>query len=179
MKLVLCTNCHDIFKLAYEERCCECGICGGIYVTDLDARYWGEHAIPIGFNNRDMVRALRAQPDGPGLGERFEAFIIPKVAPTMVKIDHEIKVREPGTPSDVHTEHCCVIHGCKYGHDTCTVVTGEHRQSGPCEECGLTLEGFNGEQQRRLLVSRWPNDASTKEVLDERIPGVAGSGSAP
>lgn len=35
---------------------------------------------------------------------------------------------------NVHTEHCCIIHGCKYG-DRCAVSTGELRQTFPCEEC--------------------------------------------
>jgi hypothetical protein len=56
--------------------------------------------------------------------------------------------------SDVHTEHCCAIHGCKYGYDDeelvagfkwedfgfknkpeCTVTTGQHSQTYPCEYC--------------------------------------------
>ena len=28
------------------------------------------------------------------------------------------------TDRDVHTEHCCVDHGCKYNSDDCTVVSG-------------------------------------------------------
>lgn len=36
---------------------------------------------------------------------------------------------------DVHTEHCCLEHGCKYGDDNCTVVTGKEPQSFPCETC--------------------------------------------
>lgn len=36
---------------------------------------------------------------------------------------------------DVHTEHCCLRHGCKYGDDKCTVTTGKERQSYPCEDC--------------------------------------------
>jgi hypothetical protein len=37
---------------------------------------------------------------------------------------------------DVHTEHCCKKHGCKYNDKTCTVTTGKKIQSDPCEECG-------------------------------------------
>jgi len=42
---------------------------------------------------------------------------------------------------DVHTEHCCAIHGCKYGKDEeCTVVIEAKKQnyvqSYPCESCG-------------------------------------------
>lgn len=40
---------------------------------------------------------------------------------------------------DVHTEHCCQIHGCKYGSWTrvseCTVKSLEKPQSFPCEFC--------------------------------------------
>lgn len=36
---------------------------------------------------------------------------------------------------DVHTEHCCAIHGCKYGDDDCSVATGRKMQSFPCETC--------------------------------------------
>lgn len=37
---------------------------------------------------------------------------------------------------DVHTEHCCSIHGCKYSDDDCPVATGKKVQSFPCEACG-------------------------------------------
>jgi len=36
---------------------------------------------------------------------------------------------------DIHTEHCCIVHGCKYGDDDCVVTTGKKRQSYPCECC--------------------------------------------
>jgi len=34
-----------------------------------------------------------------------------------------------------HRTHCCVLHGCKYGHDECPVVSGEILQEYPCEDC--------------------------------------------
>jgi mannose-6-phosphate isomerase len=37
---------------------------------------------------------------------------------------------------DVHTEHCCIFHGCKYGDNDCTVTTKLAAQSHPCEDCG-------------------------------------------
>jgi hypothetical protein len=37
---------------------------------------------------------------------------------------------------NVHTEHCCKEHGCKYGDELCPVVDGTQKQSYPCEECG-------------------------------------------
>lgn len=37
---------------------------------------------------------------------------------------------------DVHTEHCCYRHGCKYGEgDSCTVSSGLKQQSYMCEGC--------------------------------------------
>lgn len=36
---------------------------------------------------------------------------------------------------DVHTEHCCVVHGCKYMSKDCSVVQKCHPQSYPCEQC--------------------------------------------
>lgn len=37
---------------------------------------------------------------------------------------------------DIHTEHCCSLHGCKYGEDAhCSVVSGSKPQSFPCEHC--------------------------------------------
>lgn len=36
---------------------------------------------------------------------------------------------------DVHTEHCCKKHGCKYNDRTCPVETGAKLQSYPCEDC--------------------------------------------
>jgi hypothetical protein len=43
---------------------------------------------------------------------------------------------------DVHTEHCCAEHGCKYGDPACTVTTGQKPQRYPCESCGLEREGY-------------------------------------
>lgn len=42
---------------------------------------------------------------------------------------------EPEDKRDVHTEHCCLIHGCKYAYEDCTVVSEEKVQSYPCEWC--------------------------------------------
>jgi hypothetical protein len=35
----------------------------------------------------------------------------------------------------VHTEHCCLKHGCKYGDDDCPVESGAKFQSFDCEAC--------------------------------------------
>lgn len=41
---------------------------------------------------------------------------------------------------DVHTEHCCLKHGCKYGDEDCTVTTGLAPQSYDCEQCDWEKE---------------------------------------
>jgi hypothetical protein len=50
---------------------------------------------------------------------------------------------EPPAPTEyelcVHTEHCCVDHGCKYGNDECPVETGAKPQSYFCESCQLPV----------------------------------------
>jgi len=44
------------------------------------------------------------------------------------------------TEKNVHTEHCCVRHGCKYGEDdTCPVTTKQQSQSYPCEDCDTSI----------------------------------------
>lgn len=43
---------------------------------------------------------------------------------------------------DIHTEHCCQMHGCKYDDDEdCPVWTAEKHQSFMCEWCVRELEG--------------------------------------
>lgn len=42
---------------------------------------------------------------------------------------------------DVHTEHCCSKHGCKYGDKACPVATGKKKQSYPCEICHEDIGG--------------------------------------
>lgn len=49
---------------------------------------------------------------------------------------------------DVHTSHCCIRHGCKYGwrgsydynDKECTVVSGREKQEYECEYCGMERE---------------------------------------
>lgn len=35
----------------------------------------------------------------------------------------------------VHQNHCCVVHGCKYGDEDCPVVSRDVVQSYSCEDC--------------------------------------------
>ncbi len=58
---------------------------------------------------------------------------------------------------DVHTEHCCVLHGCKYGDDdVCTVVTKRATQSYVCESCDV-----NGIENMQMLLDILNNNRNT------------------
>ena len=53
--------------------------------------------------------------------------------------------REPESNRCVHTEHCCLFHGCKYGNQGCPVANGAKRQSHLCEQCTYYEAGKRGE----------------------------------
>ncbi len=46
----------------------------------------------------------------------------------------------------VHRTHCCVVHGCKYGHPECPVVFDDLKQDYVCEECS-EVEGWTTVEQ--------------------------------
>lgn len=82
MKLVLCKICQDIVRLQNEPRQCKCCESGGYYLDDIQAVYWGKDAAPLGFNNMTLVDAIHRQPNGPGVGATFVAFVIPRTCDT-------------------------------------------------------------------------------------------------
>lgn len=87
MKLLYCRLCYDVIKLDYITRWCKCRKVGGRYNADgYHAKYWGEFAVPLGFANSSLVQAILDQPEE-GMGERFEAFVIPKECPTLRRLD--------------------------------------------------------------------------------------------
>lgn len=81
MKLIFCPSCHDLFRLINEMRTCKCGLTKGRYTDELNAEISGL-AIPIGIHNPSFIKAILNRPDT-GMGERFEAFIIPKEVKTI------------------------------------------------------------------------------------------------
>jgi len=85
MKLIFCSNCKDIVRLQRELRTCKCGESSGRYINNYDAEIEG-NCIPLGFANSSLVNALKKQPQGPGQGKRFEAFVIPKVCDTIRRL---------------------------------------------------------------------------------------------
>ena len=86
MKLLYCNTCRDIVKLYRTTRTCHCGATGGHYREDgLNAIYYGP-AIPLGFANSSFRDARDNQPEF-GMGTVYNAFVIPKVCPTMELVD--------------------------------------------------------------------------------------------
>lgn len=70
--------------------------------------------------------------------EQLEAYIrgFVKGAKDRLLKSHIAKGEFEGSPKCVHTEHCCIVHGCKYRDKDCPVETGKAVQSYPCESCG-------------------------------------------
>ena len=101
MKLLLCVTCNEVFNLSHTYKECSGGHGGGRYINDLDANIWGpsDKIFCLGFANSTLVDALRAQINkgdstemmsyGGKLtpkGRRFEAFIIPDAADSVVRM---------------------------------------------------------------------------------------------
>jgi hypothetical protein len=85
MKLILCKKCHDVIKLDISPRTCKCKGCGGRYIDDLHAEYWGSDSVPLGFSNSSLVDAVSRQPES-GQGCLFTAFVIPIQCDTFKKV---------------------------------------------------------------------------------------------
>ncbi len=84
MKLIFCPECWDVVKLDVDSvRKCKCEKSSGVYLDDLNATYSGS-AVPLGFSNPSLARALRSQPDF-APGRVFDAFVIEKNCPTFIK----------------------------------------------------------------------------------------------
>ena len=81
MKLLFCKKCFDVISLIEIKRTCKCGGVGGKYIDTLNAIYFGLSAVPIGFANNTLAKAINNQPNN-GIGESFNAFVIPKNCPT-------------------------------------------------------------------------------------------------
>jgi len=82
MKLILCIKCQDVIKLQAHHRNCLCGESYGQYFEDgLNAVIKGP-CIPLGIDNKSLLRAIYTQPLD-GRGQVFEAFIIPQKCPTI------------------------------------------------------------------------------------------------
>lgn len=71
--------------------------------------------------------------------------------------------RREDAVKDVHTEHCCRFHGCKYGLADCTVEAKGALQSYPCENC-------NEEQGREIQEARFPRCGALPRDTKDHLP---------
>jgi hypothetical protein len=115
----------------------------GLWV-DSSAKYHGVDGIP---------EALVAQ------AQMMDTF-----GPSQVKlVRREITTIEVEVLSDVHTEHCCAMHGCKYGDDQeCTVFMALKPQAYACEECAYDLDEGGGWVLAHLMNEMY--DKGAKKV---------------
>lgn len=75
-----------------------------------------------------MITRVLKKIDREDVGRELEAFAAKEVDDFFgpPATTHEL---------DVHTEHCCSQHGCKYSDEDCTVTSGQKTQSHPCMDC--------------------------------------------
>lgn len=91
--------------------------------------------------------------------------------------------------------HCCVRHGCKYGHDNCPVSKGRVTQDHPCERCTYELEdagqwsgqpyaargevGYSvalGLSRADATMTDMPTDAQVSAAVRQALSGLAVGG---
>jgi len=76
------------------------------------------------------------------------------------------------TTQNVHTEHCCFIHGCRYGNNSaCPVASGDQAQRcGICEECDYELTENDGLELAYLLNEMYDKGyAAAEKIADDEI----------
>lgn len=59
---------------------------------------------------------------------------------------------------DVHTSHCCNLHGCKYRDDSCPVAEGKVGQEYPCPYCVTQEELDNAMrtiEEAEIVIARF------------------------
>jgi hypothetical protein len=88
LKLLMCLKCGDIFNVRMRNiKSCSCGATKGVYTDNLNAQYAGADAVPLGFNNHSLARAILHGKPTTSKGTNFEAFMIAEDAPTYKKVD--------------------------------------------------------------------------------------------
>jgi hypothetical protein len=60
----------------------------------------------------------------------------------------------PESERDVHTDHCCLKHGCKYSDKDCTVRLGKKKQSYPCETCDYAKERMANIDKLYIVIQK-------------------------
>lgn len=82
MKLLNCTECHDLKKLQGEWRTCACRKSAARYLRDgRSASVWG-HARVVGLDNREYAKMHRGRSFRPSL------FLIPESDPRVQRVKH-------------------------------------------------------------------------------------------
>lgn len=80
MKLIFCPICGDLITLKRNEpRYCACGKSFGVYEGENNNATVGGDAIPIHFDNKSFLEAIRSWVIN-GTEQSFSASIIPKEA---------------------------------------------------------------------------------------------------
>lgn len=91
MKLLFCPKCEDVRKLQFRRVFCECGKSWGNYFEDGLNAYIGGEAVPLGFDNSSLQRALKNRPKQ-GPGKRFDAFVIQTNCDTVIVEDGDDRI---------------------------------------------------------------------------------------
>ena len=76
MKLLLCTKCSDVIKLAVtQERSCMCGYVKGGYNEDGLTAWTNGHGVCIAFNNKSLMKSIQCLRFDPNETWTFEAYV--------------------------------------------------------------------------------------------------------
>ena len=67
----------------------------------------------------------------------------------------------------VHTSHCCVVHGCKYGEKECPVVQKQAKQEYLCEYC--SEDGFDTLEDVENFIELKKQVEEAKESKTENL----------
>jgi hypothetical protein len=86
MKLIYCTECHDVFALADTERRCTCSKSGGRYTTARSVEVFGSCAV-LGIGNQSLVNAVEWHNEEAPNGFPFTAFVIPDGCEWVKRVD--------------------------------------------------------------------------------------------
>lgn len=88
----------------------------------------------------------------------------------------QIELGGPEAEKDVHTDHCCIVHGCKYGDASCPVETGQKKQSYLCAVCTdhdteaeKIRDRFMAEHRAWATLRRYLGDAKAQHQPPERL----------
>ena len=100
-------------------------------LNDIYVTYGMTKQLPTQLLNRVLVEIANAEP---------------KIVDRAVLGNDIVLQPEPKNNRCVHTEHCCILHGCKYGDgDECPVENKTKSQSHLCEFCFDDPFGYHEE----------------------------------